>query len=74
MVSLAGPLGPMEHQPLDLLICEGRGGEGGRGQLQASLSLSLSRANNNYEAVAVIELEQLKCTTLSARAQLWGEA
>ena len=25
VVSLAGPLGPMEHQPLDLLICEGRG-------------------------------------------------
>ena len=70
-MSLAGPLGPMEHQPLDLLICEGRGRPE---DSSMAVSLSLSRANNNYEAVAVIELEQLKCTTLSARAQLWGEA
>ena len=70
-MSLAGPLGPMEHQPLDLLICEGRGRpEDSSMAVSLSLSLSLSRANNNYEAVAVIELEQLKCTTLSAGAEL----
>ena len=68
-MSLAGPLGPMEHQPLDLLICEGRGRpEDSSMAVSLSLSLSLSRANNNYEAV-VIELEQLKCTTLSAGAE-----
>ena len=45
-------------------------GEGGGERTAPLLSLSLCRANNNYEAVAVIKLEQLKCTTLTLWAGL----